>query len=336
MSNVRALNLEHAFPDRAVPTVAERKEDISLTLTSATEDVRYRVANAVRSLMAFSAKAAIPNGDAVDAPKSVKILAEVLRNAATLVDSIHELAKTDVRLIAGTSAIVGDVIDLVEACRDVEALEHVEENLVVRACRGLDSAAQVVEKSEEVLDLVKQLGSVELGVNNLGITKDEFRRLAGEGPKAVDSFNPIKTTVNPLEQFGVTLGEIALMKVTGGTGELPKPETIPYDLTGRKYTGPPLPKADYLPRPESVDFGRDNEARERHRRELQEKIDKQTQEMISRLAEEAKVYPAPRETFKADYVPHPSETGGPLDQQKLQEGVTAALEEIEKMPPGDS
>lgn len=255
-SSSRKTSFPYAVERKATPLPFERKDDLALALISASNDIRFRVAKAVRALMVASSKSAITREDRAGAPKSIKNLAEVLRNTAALVDSIHELARGDSFISSDIGTIVDDVVDLVDACKDFEALRYVDPANVVRVSRSLDNAAQVVEKSEEMLDLVSQLDSVELGVNNLGISRDEFRRLAGEAPPAETTFDAVPPKTKPLESLGVSDIQAAEMKVLAISGEPIRSDLRPADLLGRSG-GPALsalPRPEYLPRPTSDEF----------------------------------------------------------------------------------
>lgn len=200
-----------SFPDSPKEKdILQRREDIELALVGATEDVRFRVAKAVRSLLSRASNSALSKSDLAPGPVSIKLLADVLRNAATLVDSIHDLSKAEVLLSADVGSVVSDVADMVEACRDFSALRHVSSGVIKKLADSMDAAAQTVEKSEEVLDLVGQLSSIELGVNNLGISREEFAILSGTKPAPLDPNRPTGDAV--LSTLGVKPEELARVK----------------------------------------------------------------------------------------------------------------------------
>lgn len=159
--------------------LAERIKKIETTLVSRSEDARFRVAKAIRGLLGQGTRGAISPEERESGAKSIKLLADALRTVAALVDSLHELSRADIYLSRDIEEIATDIGDLVTVCTDFEALQHVGEPAVISLTKGLDAAAEVVEKSEDVLTLLSQLTDIELGVNNLGISRSEFQRLSG-------------------------------------------------------------------------------------------------------------------------------------------------------------
>jgi len=165
------------LPQRDDP--AKRSEALSETISKCADDVRFRVAKTVRGLLQEGNRGSISPEECSEGAKSIKVLAETLRNAAALVDNLHELARVDVALSRDIAEIAADIADLVHACRDFEALRLVPAQSIGNLAKRLDEAAQVVEKSEEVLSLVQALAGIEVGVNNVGLTRESFKKLSG-------------------------------------------------------------------------------------------------------------------------------------------------------------
>lgn len=215
------------------PDAIARKEDVELALVGATEDIRFRVAKAVRGILAQASNSAFSKTDQSEGPTSIKTLADVLRNAATLVDSLHDLARAEVLLSHDVGSVVSDVSDMIEACRDFEALRHVNSDVIKKLADSMDAAAQTVEKSEEVLDLVTQLSSIELGVNNLGISREEFAVLSGTQPLPANKKDRAEVD-SVLTQLGVKPSEVARVKQMGK--DISPPSTAHEPLPQQSYS----------------------------------------------------------------------------------------------------
>src|SRR4051812_29197950 len=72
-------------------SIFDRKEEIDISLTRASNDIRYRVAKAIRSLLGAGNKAALLPEDFQKGPSAIKPVADAMRHAAALIDSLHEI-----------------------------------------------------------------------------------------------------------------------------------------------------------------------------------------------------------------------------------------------------
>jgi hypothetical protein len=160
-------------------TLPERIKFVDDMIVNRSNDARFRIARAVRNLLGQAKQATLSPAEIKSSAQAIGPLSEVLRNAGALLSSLHEVAQSEVWLSKDVVDVVRDLTTLLGACGDTEALRRVESNTITDVVKSLDTAAQCVEKSREVMDLVTDLATIELGVNNLGISRSDFNTLAG-------------------------------------------------------------------------------------------------------------------------------------------------------------
>lgn len=157
----------------------EQVEALRKILSDATRTIRVQVANGVKEVLQGAAGGTISKAKRVEVSKSIKQTADVIRNAAVLIDSLHELATSKVVISMELLTIVNDVEQLVSACTDLNSLAAVDDNTVRDIIVQLDKSSETLEKSEEVLDLLDSIAQVEVGIRNTGLDVGDFVRLAG-------------------------------------------------------------------------------------------------------------------------------------------------------------
>lgn len=164
-------------PEPEEESVARRTAQLESLLVEMSTQVRQTITQAVRALLGQAKSAGLTSEEIKTGAVSVKLLADVLRNSAVLIGSIHELARSEIQLSTGVPSVVQAVAGAVASLKDLEALSHVKDLTVYEVVTHLDKAAQVVEKSEEVLDLVSALSNLEIGVGNMPLSREDFVRL---------------------------------------------------------------------------------------------------------------------------------------------------------------
>ena len=176
--------------DISTGTDPSKRDDLQIARAyqEGTNKIRSMVSQSVKRLLQTAGKTGFSKEDFNKGGQSIRAYANALRNAAVFVDSLHELAREDIQFSKDVGAVMGVLGELLEtSCGNMRAFGAVSKEIVTKTVKSCDSLAAAIEKTEEVVSLAADLEQIEVGVHNLGIPPDEFRRLAGVDGSAKSS-----------------------------------------------------------------------------------------------------------------------------------------------------
>jgi hypothetical protein len=157
----------------------ERVTNTQNTFTTALADIRYRIGGLTRQLLAQGKHMTMNQAEYKAATASIDALSQTFVAACAMVENLHKVACSDVWVSQDVEKVAKDLAALVHAATDLDAFRQLPDSMVPKTAKVMGDCANVLRKGSEVLGLVREVSGIELGVNNLGMTAEEFKRLAG-------------------------------------------------------------------------------------------------------------------------------------------------------------
>jgi hypothetical protein len=221
------------------PEFIKRVVSVKETFNTALDDVRFRIGGLTRQLLAQGKHLTMSTSEYTEAAQSIEALALTLEAASSLLESTSKVANAEVWISKDVEKIVKSLAALVHAATDLNAYRELSADKVQSTTQLVRDCAGVLRKGSDVLKLVREVTGIELGVNNLGVSTLEFKKLAGvsgvveTGPAPAELLGSFKNPVPEAEPTPEQLEALRTFRASKVQTEETKdmiPCSLPEDL----------------------------------------------------------------------------------------------------------
>lgn len=184
------------------------------TIDTATADIRFRIGHVTRQLLAQGKHLTMNAAEHCAVETSIKAMADAFDAVATALEKLRVVSQSEVWVNKDVTKVAQNLAALVHAVSDLDAVRELSGDKMESTQSVLSRCATVLRRGCDVLELVREVTGIELGVNNLGMSADEFKRLAGVKPGGGRDPGP-----RPEELLGFRVSSVASPEEEQSAGE---------------------------------------------------------------------------------------------------------------------